>query len=556
MSRHEGVSCDSCLKSNFNGRRYKCLICYDYDLCADCYEEGVTSTRHLVDHPMQCILTRADIELFFGGEMLNSEQPQSFTCPYCKKMGFSDATLLEHVSAEHSETSLEVVCPLCAGLPGGEPNLVTDDFAGHLTLEHRTGPRELISFLDEPSAIRHGGGVRRIPSRTLGGPRPRRSNMHFSSSSGLSALSPSGRDSVDPIAELLSQLSGVRRGGPQTSQLQQLQMQIQLERQQVSATRQQLERLPRRAHPMVLSANSNATMQEVISGSNISTANASGAATSNGGCRTNEWTVTSSSTNQQSQSSIASNAINTRESGSISGNNMSLSVSGANGSAVGGDSQSQYLLTKFMQPTLSDMELAVLEKARADRSQFVQALLLSTLSSASLETQEIYVKKDREDRKEQERSQGGNSDTVNNGKSATDTEFCDETMRNTNAASCIQSSINTSTSIVTRRCLVNQQQQTSPEDFADEYRQMQQTYSTKKKSPCPTGGTSSGGKSLQHATSAERGIERRGRPPPPPVSGASAAGSQQQQQSQQGQQKFKTSAASTKPPSNQIPDTR
>lgn len=101
----------------------------------------------MVDHPMQCILTRSDIELFFGGEMLNSEQPQSFTCPYCKKMGFSDATLLEHVSAEHSETSLEVVCPLCAGLPGGEPNLVTDDFAGHLTLEHRTGPRELISFL-------------------------------------------------------------------------------------------------------------------------------------------------------------------------------------------------------------------------------------------------------------------------------------------------------------------------------------------------------------------------------------------------------------------------
>lgn len=211
------------------------MICYDYDLCADCYEEGVTTTRHLVDHPMQCILTRSDVELFFGGEMLNSEQPQSFTCPYCKKMGFSDATLLEHVSSEHTETSFEVVCPVCAGLPGGEPNLVTDDFAGHLSLEHRTGPRELISFLDEPSAIRHGGGVRRIPGRTLGGPRTRRSNMHFSSSSGLSALSPSGRESVDPIAELLSQLSGVRRGGPPTSQLQQLQMQIQLERQQVTA---------------------------------------------------------------------------------------------------------------------------------------------------------------------------------------------------------------------------------------------------------------------------------------------------------------------------------
>lgn len=39
------------------------------------------------------------------------------------------------------------VCPVCAALPGGEPNLVTDDIAGHLTLEHRSGPRDLISFL-------------------------------------------------------------------------------------------------------------------------------------------------------------------------------------------------------------------------------------------------------------------------------------------------------------------------------------------------------------------------------------------------------------------------
>ena len=52
---------------------------------------------------------------------------------------------------------------------------------------------------------------------------------------------------MDPIAELLSQLSGVRRvAGSSSSQLQQLQMELQLQRQQAQAQRQTLDRLARR----------------------------------------------------------------------------------------------------------------------------------------------------------------------------------------------------------------------------------------------------------------------------------------------------------------------
>ncbi|XP_011302019.1 E3 ubiquitin-protein ligase KCMF1 [Fopius arisanus] len=349
MSRHEGVSCDSCLKANFRGRRYKCLVCYDYDLCASCYEAGATTTRHNADHPMQCILTRTDFELYYGGEGVSVEQPQSLTCPYCTRMGFTEATLQEHVAADHPDTTFEVVCPVCASLPGGDPNHVTDDFANHLTLEHRSGPRDLISFLDEPAASRH--GPRRIPhpSRAVGGPRPRRSNMHFSSSGGLS---PSSRDGIDPIAELLTQLSGVRRTGTgtgQTSQLQQLQMQLQLERQQVrTATRHQLERLPRRQTQVIGS---------VSSGSGSGTASGSGGTT--GSHSTTMAGVVASSTGSNNNSSNTTNPS----------------------SATAASSQnSMFLLPRCMATTLTDSQLQTIERESANRSLFARELVIGTLS--------------------------------------------------------------------------------------------------------------------------------------------------------------------------------
>lgn len=61
--------------------------------------------RYILENVNFCFL-----DLYYGGEALTSvEQPQSYTCPYCARMGFTDTTLQEHVTAEHAETSYEVV---------------------------------------------------------------------------------------------------------------------------------------------------------------------------------------------------------------------------------------------------------------------------------------------------------------------------------------------------------------------------------------------------------------------------------------------------------------
>ncbi|RXN17594.1 E3 ubiquitin- ligase KCMF1 [Labeo rohita] len=214
-------------------------------------------------------------------------------------MGYTETSLQEHVTSEHAETSTEV----------------------HVH--------------DESSGVRH---VRRMfhPGRGLGGPRARRTNMHFTSSStgGLSSsqsssYSPSNREAMDPIAELLSQLSGVRRSaggqlnssGPSASQLQQLQMQLQLERQQAQAARQQLETAR------------NATRQR----SNPSNISASIPPPS-----------TATNTAMTESNPLASHS-------------------------------SQFLLTRLNEPKMSEAERQALESERADRSLFVQELLLSTL---------------------------------------------------------------------------------------------------------------------------------------------------------------------------------
>ncbi|XP_055330160.1 E3 ubiquitin-protein ligase KCMF1-like isoform X2 [Paramacrobiotus metropolitanus] len=295
-TKHEGVSCDACMISNFRGRRYKCLVCYDYDLCGNCRDNKATSGRHLADHPMQCILTRSDFDIYYGGESISHDQGQSFTCPYCGEMGFGEGDLANHVDLRHPNTITDVICPICSTMQGGDPNHVTEDLLAHLTSEHQPSA-------ETPTGRSLGmgrGRFRRTPTgatsvrnreqRRLGGAlgqtiagSPSASSPSTGSRFGTapgsvtepsavqqllppaSALATSVRENVDSIAELLSQLTSVRRAAPTgstgsstslgasgtfqsvatnpssitanmastASSLQQLQMQLQMERQNI-----------------------------------------------------------------------------------------------------------------------------------------------------------------------------------------------------------------------------------------------------------------------------------------------------------------------------------
>lgn len=139
LERHLNVNCDGCREHEFKGRRFKCLICFDIDLCERCHSSGANVGTHNSSHPMQCILSKKDISLYFGGDLINSSNTHSFTCPICGKMGFTLVTFVQHTVDSHTDcNNFECICPVCVVLGTDENhiNFQTRNLAYHMISRH------------------------------------------------------------------------------------------------------------------------------------------------------------------------------------------------------------------------------------------------------------------------------------------------------------------------------------------------------------------------------------------------------------------------------------
>lgn len=80
-SKHLGVICDGCSRSPIIGIRYKCLQCYDYDLCQTCSDYQSIHKHHVfakIDYPQQADVVRKICSLMIFNENYFRDEETNF----------------------------------------------------------------------------------------------------------------------------------------------------------------------------------------------------------------------------------------------------------------------------------------------------------------------------------------------------------------------------------------------------------------------------------------------------------------------------------------------
>ncbi|XP_014663773.1 PREDICTED: RING finger protein 166-like [Priapulus caudatus] len=160
------AQCPLC-RSNFSpGRRKKACdvekeISGSKSMCSGCSKK--MSVSKLRSHHSSCSkLAKVARSLKFSpvartSQPVPSDVPNraTFKCPFCGLMNLDLQGLTKHCNDKHSKNYSQVVCPICAAMPWGDPSLKSSNFIQHLNSRHRFEYDTYVDFsIDDEEALK------------------------------------------------------------------------------------------------------------------------------------------------------------------------------------------------------------------------------------------------------------------------------------------------------------------------------------------------------------------------------------------------------------------